>query len=111
MRDLGREATFFADAYRLFNAIDNVRGLIAHMRDVDAAHASDDLRDLDDFFGWGVIAGHVIEAGGETEGAIPHRLRSERFHLFDLFWSGFAIGESDDLADRDCEIQGSLAVA
>src|SRR6267142_6522510 len=48
MRHLCWQAAALADRNGFSYAVDNVRGLIAHVRDVDAAEASGDLRKLGD---------------------------------------------------------------
>src|SRR3712207_7569162 len=42
--DLRREPPAHSDLYRLPDALEDARGLVAHVRDVDAAHAPCDLR-------------------------------------------------------------------
>ena len=47
VRDLRGQAALFADRDRLAHAVEDARRLVAHVRDVDAAHPAGDLRELD----------------------------------------------------------------
>ena len=76
MRDLRRQPALLADGDRLAHALDEPLGLVAHVRDVDAAHLAGDARELDHFLGRREIAGHVEESRAQAEGAVFHALRA-----------------------------------
>ncbi len=97
VRDLRGQSALFADADGLSDAIENMRGLFAHVRDVDPAHAAHHFREFDHFFGGREVSRHIEEAGGKAEGAIEHGLRRQRLHLLDLFRRGLAIGQAHHL--------------
>jgi hypothetical protein len=74
----------FADANRLAHAIQHVGGFLAHVRNVYAAHSSDHLGEVDDFFGRREVARHIEESCGKAEGAIAHGLRGQFLHLLEF---------------------------
>jgi hypothetical protein len=78
--DLGGQAALLADADGLANRIDDARGFVAHVGDVDAAQGGDGFGEVDHLFGRGIVAGDVKEAGGKAEGAVVHRLDGEAAH-------------------------------
>ncbi len=107
MRDLRGQPALFADADGLAHAVEHVRRFVAHVRDVDAAHAPHHLGDLDDFLGGREVAWHIEQSGGEAERAVAHGLRGQRLHLFDLFGRGLAVGQADHfLADASLPHHG-----
>ena len=63
------------------HAVEDAVRFVAHVRDVDAAHASRDLRELDHFGGRRERAGHVEQSGAQAERAVVHPLADEPAHL------------------------------
>ncbi len=84
MRDLRRQPAFLTDRDRFTHAFLEATRLVAHVRDVDAAHRSGDPRELDHFLGRRERAGHVEQPGAQAEGALLHAFPHERAHLLEL---------------------------
>jgi len=97
MRDLCRQAALLADLDRLAHAVGDTRRLVAHVRDVDAAHAAGHPRELDDFGGRRERPRHVEQSGAQSERAVLHALLHERAHPVELRRRRFAIGRTDHL--------------
>ena len=98
MRDLRRQTALFADLDRLLHAVEDAVRLVAHVGDVDAAHSTGDLGELDHFRRRRERPRHVEEAGAEAEGAVFHAGADHAAHLLDLRLGRLAIHEPDHLA-------------
>src|SRR5262249_17450974 len=95
--DLRRQAAFLPDLDRLAHAVDDVRRFVADVRDVDAAHLTGDLRELDDFRRRREGPGHVEQARAEAERAVLHPLPDEGAHLLDFVGRRLAVDGAQDL--------------
>ena len=98
VRHLGRQAAAFADRDGLANAVHDAAGLVAHVRDVDAAHAAGDLGQLDDLVGRRERARHVEQARAQAERALFHALPHQPAHPLELLGGRGAIGTAHHLA-------------
>ena len=111
VRDLRRQPALLANLDRLLHALRNRGRFVAHVRDVDAAHAAGDFRELDDFGRRRERPGHVEQARAQSERAVLHALAHEDAHLLDLVRRRLAVDRSDDLiahgalADEQREIR------
>ena len=111
VRDLRRQAALLADLDGLAHAVEHARRFVAHVRDVDAAHAAGDLRELDDFCGRRERARHVEQPGAQAERAVFHPLPHEAAHLVDLGGRRLAVHRTDHLrrapspADERAEVR------
>ena len=84
MRDLSRQPALFADPDRFADAIEQMRGFVAHVRNVHAAVCARDLCQCDDFFGRSEHAGNVEEAGAQAQRSVLHALAHQAAHLVEL---------------------------
>jgi hypothetical protein len=84
MCHLRRQAALLANGDRLAHAVEHGAGFIAHVGDVDAAEASGDPRELDDFRRRRERAGHVEQTRAEPERAVLHALADQFAHPLEL---------------------------
>ena len=86
------------DADRLAHRVEQPLGLVAHVRDVDAAVPGRHLGERDDLLDRREAAGHVEEARRQAERARLHRLGHERAHAVELVARRLAVLHAQHLA-------------
>jgi hypothetical protein len=88
MRDHDRHTRSLADGDGLAHRLDQLRGLVAHVRGVDAAIGTHRLRELDHLFGRSVLGRRIVEPGGHPDRALFERGFQRAPHRIDLSSGG-----------------------
>ena len=108
----GRHAGLARDPEDFVQALVNLVGLGALVRDVAAAEASGHLGERDQFVGAREAVRHVLERSGDAEGARLHGFGNLRLHLLQFGRRGRAILAADNAvphaagADERPEVDG-----
>ena len=96
VRHLRRQPAALADGDGVAHAVEHARGLVAHVRLVDAAELAGDARQLHHLFERRVVAGHVEEARAQPERAFAHAGPDQLAHPLELLGRGHAVRLADD---------------
>ena len=107
MGDHDRQLRLAPDFETLFERLENVVAVVAHVGAEDASVGGRDLREFDDLVVASVVSGGVRESDREPESTSFHRLSDGRFHASKLALGGRTVVESHRVdADRSMPDHG-----
>jgi hypothetical protein len=89
--DFDGDVGFSADAHSFVEGSHDGVAFAAHVSSVDATQLGSFTCQCDDFFHLRVRGRRVLERSGDTDGAIPHGVAHQRFHLVKLSGVGLYV--------------------
>src|SRR5262249_32231773 len=96
--NLDRQSRLFTNLNTLANRIGDFVAFISHLRRVETAVLPRDPRQRHYLVGLCVSSGNVNQSGGESDGAVFHRLLDDALHLLEFFGCRRAVAEAHRLA-------------